>query len=146
LAGVIAAHAAVRSGKNACLEEGSVNEVVYEPLIQLCDRLAEATHAGRVDWTAREDTAFVYQGASAAVEIRSRDRDGEAPFELAIFNPDGGKVDVLVSAWSADEEPAVWNEPLFDLYVAARRRALGVDDIIRDLLVELQTTVAASTK
>jgi hypothetical protein len=68
---------------------------------------------------------------------------GEAPFELAIFNPQGGKVDVLLSAWSADEEPAVWNGPLFDLYQAARRRALGVDELINDLLAEVRTFAAA---
>jgi hypothetical protein len=120
-----------------------VNKVVYEPVIQLCEGLAEATNAGQLEWTAQEDTSFVYRGASGAVEIRSRDRDGEAPFELAIFNPQGGKVDVLLSAWSADEEPAVWNGPLFDLYQAARRRALGVDELINDLLAEVRTFAAA---
>jgi hypothetical protein len=119
-----------------------MEEGVYAPLIRLCEGLAEATVRSQVEWTAREETSFLYQSASGAVEIRSRDRDGEPPFELDVFNSRMEKVDTILSEWSADEEPAAWNQALLDLFRAARRRALGVDKIIDDLLAEVRSTAA----
>jgi hypothetical protein len=112
--------------------------VVYAPLIELCASLTEATAAGLIQWIPREESSFLHEGAKGAVEIRSRDHDGEAPFELILYNPSMEKVDTLLSEWSTDEEAASWNEPFFDLYRAARRRALGVDKMIEDLLAEVR--------
>jgi hypothetical protein len=112
--------------------------VVYAPLIELCAGLTEATAVGGIQWIPREESSFLYEGAKGAVEIRSRDHDGEAPFELILYNPSRDKIDTLLSQWSTEEEAAPWNEPLFDLYRAARRRALGVDTMVQDLLAEVR--------
>jgi hypothetical protein len=112
--------------------------VVHARLIELCASLTEATAAELIQWVAREESSFLYEGANGAVEIRSRDRDGEAPFELIVYNPKMETVDTVLSEWSASEEPAAWNEPLFDLYRAARRRALGVDKLIEALTTEVR--------
>jgi hypothetical protein len=106
-------------------------------LVELCERLAEATALGAVEWTAEEETAFVCKRRSGTVGIRSRDRDGEPPYELVIFNQRGAKVESLLSEWSAEQEPAFWNKAVADLYRAARRQALGVDKLVDDLLGEL---------
>jgi hypothetical protein len=115
----------------------------YTRHVELCERLAGATMLGEVEWTAEKQTAFACKRRSGTVGIRSRDRDGEPPYELVIFDPNGAKVETLLSEWSAEEEPALWNKALADLYRAARRKALGVDRLLDDLLAELPATQPA---
>lgn len=112
-------------------------------LVELCERLAAATLLGAVEWVAEEETAFVSKRRSGSVGIRSRDRDGEPPYQLDIFNRDGSKVESLLSEWTAEQEPAFWNKAVADLYRAARRQALGVDRLLDDLLAELPTAAAS---
>ncbi len=108
-----------------------------ERLIELTGRLKAATDAGQLEWTAEEDTAFLWTAAHGAVGVRSRDGDGEEPYELDVFSAERRKVETLASEWTTDEQPAPWNEAVARLYRAARRHALGVDRILEDLLREL---------
>ena len=109
----------------------------YERLVELSRRLRAATDEGQVEWTAEDDTTFLWSGSSGAISVRSRDGDGEEPFELDVFSATRQKVETLGSEWTADERPAPWNDALTGLYRSARRRALGVDRILEDLLGEL---------
>jgi hypothetical protein len=104
-------------------------------VIVLCDRLAEATLAGEIEWRGADQDRFAWQDVAGSVVIGARDRDGLPPYELAILNPMGEKVEELASALLEDDRPAPWNEPLAELYRAARRSALHADDII-DALVD----------
>ena len=113
-------------------------------LVELCERLAAATMLGAVEWTAEEVTSFVCKRRSGSIGVRSRDRDGEPPYELVIFDRNGAKVETLLSEWSAEQEPAFWNKAVADLYRASRRQALGVDRLHDDRLGELPA--AASTE
>ena len=117
----------------------------YARLVELCERLAAATLEGRVEWEAEEETTFGTAFAAASLAIRSRDRDGEAPYVFDISTPAGTQVETLISEWTETEEPAAWNTALHDLYRAARRQALGVDRILDDLLAELQTATRQET-
>ena len=112
-------------------------EAPYERLVELSKRLRAATDEGQLEWTAEDDTSFVWTGSNGAVSVRSRDGDGEEPFELDVFSATRQKVETLGSEWTEDERPAPWNEALTRLYRAARRKALGVDRILEDLLGEL---------
>ena len=112
-------------------------ESPYERLVELSKRLRVATDAGQIDWTADDDMTFLWTGSSGAVSVRSRDGDGEEPFELDVFGATHQKVETLTSEWTQDEQPAPWNDALARLYRAARRRALGVERILDDLLAEL---------
>jgi hypothetical protein len=112
-------------------------ESPYERLVELSRRLQVATDAGQLAWTAEDNTTFVWAGSSGAVGIRSRDGDGEEPFELDVFGAAKQKVETIASEWTQDEQPAPWNDALARLYRAARRKALGVDRILEDLLAEL---------
>jgi hypothetical protein len=116
---------------------GDMETNPYTRLVELCERLAAATTNGGVDWEVEEETAYLCKRRSGSVAIRSRDRDGEAPYELVIYSPKGEKVESLLSEWSAEEEPAFWNQAMADLYRTARRKALGVDKILDDLFAEL---------
>ena len=112
-------------------------ESPYERLVELSRRLQVATDAGQLEWLAEDNTTFVWTGSSGAVGIRSRDGDGEEPFELDVYGAAKQKVETIGSEWTQDEQPAPWNDALARLYRAARRRALGVDRILEDLLAEL---------
>ena len=112
-------------------------EAPYERLVELSRRLRAATDAGKLEWTAEQDTTFLWSSGRGAVAVSSRDGDGEEPYELEIFTTAGRKVEALGSEWTADEQPAPWNDAVAHLYRAARRSALGVDKILEDLLAEL---------
>lgn len=112
-------------------------ESPYERLVELSRRLSVATDAGQLDWTVEDDTTFLWTGSRGAVSVRSRDGDGEEPFELDVFSAAKQKVETLGSEWTEDERPAPWNDAIARLYRAARRQALGVDRILEDLLGEL---------
>jgi hypothetical protein len=106
-------------------------------LVELCERLAIATAAGELEWTPQEETSFVCERQSVIFRVRSRDRNGEPPYELALFNSDRMKVARLLSEWSSNKEPAFWNDDLAVLYAIAHRQALDVTRLLDDLLAEL---------
>jgi hypothetical protein len=106
-----------------------------EHLTILARRLAEATTARGAHWTLDDEDAFTWAAEQGTVTIASRDRDNEPPYELGVYSPDRQKVDELSSALLDDDRPAPWNDALVELYRAARRSALGADEII-DALIE----------
>jgi hypothetical protein len=103
-------------------------------LTTLAHRLTAATTARSARWQL-DDDVYVWAAKEGTVTIVSRDRDDEPPYELSVLTPGRQKVDELTSALLEDDRPAPWNEALVDLYWAARRSALGADDII-DALIE----------
>ena len=106
-------------------------------LIELCTRLADATRAGSIEWRREGEDEYVWERPEGAVAIAARDRDGQPPYELAIFNGSHEQVDELESALVDDDQPAPWNGPLAELYRVARRSALRADDIIEALFAAI---------
>jgi hypothetical protein len=103
-------------------------------VIVLCERLADATLDGATDWRGGGDDHYLWEREEGTVSIGARDRDGQPPYELAVFNSGGEKVEELASALVDDDRPAEWNEPLAELYRVARRSALHADEIIEALV------------
>ena len=103
-------------------------------VVVLCERLAEATRTRNAEWRRDGEDIFVWQRKQATVSIGSRDKDGQPPYQLVIVNPDGEKLEELASQLVDNDRPAEWNEPLADLYRAARRSALHADEIIEALI------------
>lgn len=112
-------------------------------VIALCERLADATVAGATEWQAAGDDHFTWTRAEGRVSIGARDRDGQPPYEIAIFNTDGERVEELASALADDESPADWNAPIAELYRVARRSALRADEIIDALMSALPMSHAS---
>ena len=106
-------------------------------LLVLCTRLAEATRAGDAEWRRDGEDVFVWEAPEGAVAIGARDRDGQPPYELSVFNVTQEQVEALESALVGDDQPAAWNGPLAELYRVARRSALRADDIIDALVAAL---------
>ena len=111
-------------------------------LIVLSERLADATLDGAEEWSGEGDDHYLWEREEGSVSIGARDRDGQAPFELAVFNSEGEKVEEIESSLDVDDRPAEWNEPLAELYRVARRSALHADEIIEALMNVLPRTEA----
>jgi hypothetical protein len=110
---------------------------LYSRLIELCNRIVAATAAAEVEWQDFNDDRFVLARNAGSVAISSRDKDGEPPYDLSIYNTNGELVESLLSEWLDDDQPARWNQPLADVYRAGRRSALGADRVIDALIQEL---------
>lgn len=106
-------------------------------LVLLCDRLAAATLSRGAEWGIDADDRYVWEHEQGSVSIGARDRDGQPPYELAIFNREGQQVEELASALTDGDRPAVWNGALAELYRVARRSALHADDVIEALIAAL---------
>jgi hypothetical protein len=121
-------------------------ETVNDRLIVLCERLAGTTRAGAAEWRDEGNDTYLWNHAGGAVTIGARDGDGQPPYELAISNPQGLRVEELESALVESDLPAPWNEALADLYRAARRSALKADEIIDALIAALPTDTEGSRR
>jgi hypothetical protein len=111
-------------------------------LALLARRLAEATASRGAQWQFEGDEVFTWGTDQGSVKVASRDRDGEPPYELTVYNPAGEKVDELGSELLAGDEPAPWNEALVELYRVARRSAMRADEIVDALMDALPTDEA----
>jgi hypothetical protein len=110
------------------------NEQDSNRLAKLAQCLLDGTRIRSVEWRLSEPEVYTWGTADGSVTIASRDRDGDPPYELSIFNPDNVKVDTLKSDLLPGDVPATWNGPLAELYAAARRSALRADDLIDALM------------
>ncbi len=120
------------------LTPAAVASLETEQLTTLARRLTAATVTGDAQWQGRDDDCYRWATEAGSVSVASRDRDGEPPYELAVYNTSGEKVDQL-SSELIGEEPAPWNQALSDLYRAARRNALHADEIVEALIGALAT-------
>lgn len=107
-------------------------------VVVLSERLADATHKGGAEWLREGEDVFVWQGEQGSVSIGSRDKDGEPPYQLVVVDSNGEKLEDLTSQLVDNDRPAEWNEPLAELYRAARRSALRADEVIQALIDALE--------
>lgn len=115
------------------LTPAAVARLETQQLTTLARRLTAATVTGDIEWQGREDDCYRWSSRAGSVTVASRDRDGEPPYELAVYNTRDEKVDRLSSELLGDE-PAPWNQALSELYRAARRNALHADEIVAALI------------
>ena len=106
------------------------HELEKQHLSVLAERLVSATSAGNARWEMREPEVYSWTSTKGMVSFASRDRDGEAPYEVTVCNSAGQKVDELTSELLAGDRPAPWNASLAELHRVARRSALRADEII----------------
>ena len=79
-------------------------------LTELANRLVAATTGRAAQWQLEGDDVFVWTAAEGSVTVGSRDRDGEPPYELVVYNPARERVDELTSQLLTDDQPAPWND------------------------------------
>jgi hypothetical protein len=110
------------------------------PLVDLARKLTELTDDGKISWkfTDRSDS-FQYSGHNASVAIRSVGRNGSPPFVMTLYNEKGDVVDIVRGGLDPESgyEP-MWSEEVEDLFLAARRSAYDVGEVVERLLTEIE--------
>lgn len=104
-------------------------------LEELIKRLNLATAKGDLEWQPTDDeTAFVCTFDGPSVELRSKDKDGTAPFILQVLNDKGN----IIESFRSDTGVDPWDDyGLEELYERARRSATNVDDVLDSILRDL---------
>lgn len=115
-------------------------------MIDLVKRLIYATSKGDLQWE-ETDREHAYQAVvgSSTVLVASGDDDGVPPYEVAIFDDNGSRVDSIKSTYyrtsddasSRHRTPAAWNSDLAELHERARRQAADIDRKVDELLDSL---------
>lgn len=97
-----------------------------------------------MQWTAASNlVSFTVNTRKGSVQIRSVDGDGQAPYELLLFNSDGAAIESIETV-TADArlpfstESAPWNDLLNNLYQTARSNAIDLENVIKGILDEVE--------
>lgn len=113
--------------------------MVDEKIAKLVARLHEKTAAGAVGWEKTVDDG-VFQAAFPQFAIRIRpaghDEEGDSLYQLEIYNDDVELVEEVSTMDLQGHVEAPWRR-LHEIYVNARRIAMGVSEAIDTLLSEL---------
>lgn len=111
----------------------------FEKMIQ---RLIQKTDEGTANWqeTSRPNV-FALSLADFSVLLRQVDSEEAVGIDVLveIVNKDGKVIDSVRDVDSVPEfgDPHEWYKRMSDLYKAARRKAMGVDEALDKLLEEL---------
>lgn len=118
--------------------------MVSPELIQLVERLSTKTSVGEIDW--KESIAEnVFQVALSRNSVRLK-REGSATrsplYTIELVNDVGSIVETVTDAELDSDLHGIMDGPYFalmaDMYAAARRRALGADRVLREVLRDLE--------
>jgi hypothetical protein len=117
-------------------------------MIDLLDRLLRRTLDGTIRWIETDrDDQYLYPASTSGVTIeRFYDRnDDDNTYQLTLLNSDGKAVQELATTVIQVDnvwEPQPWNEMLERLFDAARREALGIDELIDKTLQDVEEGVS----
>ncbi len=106
-------------------------------------KLLERTNQDRISWqTTADDQTFLAVLGNSSVSIdEDYDRYGGIVYVLKILNKEGREIERINSNTSSDEHGNTWRSELSELYIKARRVALGVDSQLDSLLQELEADI-----
>lgn len=111
--------------------------MIPESYYDLINKLYVKAEAGQINWqtTAAKNKFIVYfQNFSISLEFE-RSEDQEPDFvTFRIYDNTGHEID---SFWIGSHEIEGWYEKSYQLYSAARRKALRIDDAINSITKEL---------
>jgi len=96
-------------------------------------KLSEMTHAGKVEWEETENEG-IYMVAFRDYAVRIW-RAG-ADYFIGIYNAEGVKIEEVSDVALSDDVSDAYTK-MGDLYEAARRRAMGVEDALDGILDSL---------
>ncbi len=114
--------------------------MISEKIENLLERLLERSRAGSVKWErTAEEGSFRAAFPKYSVSIESYEAEGsKATYQFELFNESG---DLIESATDYFLDKPYYDhrnrDLLEELFVLARRKALGVDEAIDDILQEL---------
>jgi hypothetical protein len=117
-------------------------------MVELAERLLQRTLDNGIRWIDTDhDDQYLYPASTSGVTIeRLEDQYEGTTFQLTLLNADGKAVQELstesVASATGDAEPASWNAILERLFDAARREALGIDNLLDKTLQDVEKGVS----
>jgi hypothetical protein len=107
----------------------------------LAETLLQRTLDHRIAWKIEdaEGGTFSFATNSARIVVEAKDQDGQAPFRLVLQTIEGEEVDTLeqYEQQGTSYKRSPWTQTLEDLFFAARRNALNIDDVLERVFKEL---------
>ena len=106
-------------------------------------KLLERTNQDRISWqtTADEKTFLAVLGSSSVSIDEDYSRSGGRVYVLKVLNQEGREIERISSKIPLAEDVNTSNRELSELYIKARRVALGVDSQLDSLLQELEADI-----
>lgn len=104
-------------------------------LVQVMERLLVRTRDKSVDWKQGSPTAFWHETARATLTVYSQDSDDQAPYVLEVQSNAGTVLARMVRDFTSDP---VEFEDLRTLYEMAKDKALGIAEVLDEVLKELE--------
>lgn len=101
--------------------------------------LLDQTHNRQVRWERLAQADFILRLESASVIVSSVDGDGYRPYAFLVLDSSDEIVEKFQfdSEDDFDAEESLLDDLVVDLYAAARRNALQVDEVLDGLMNEL---------
>jgi hypothetical protein len=113
--------------------------MAYEKIIKLVQTLIQKTNENEIDWETTE-TSDVFQVGfpKYSIRISSEDMDsfGNPHAGISIYNNEGTLIE---HAFDSDFFPPLQADSLRKLHDAARRKAMGVDSALDNILNSLNS-------
>ena len=116
----------------------------YKQQIVLIDRLADKTRSGELDWKpAVEEASYQVSLKKNSVLLRMENSSsGNPSYHLHLFDSNGVDVETF-SDFDIDREmfgeaDRDYYRKMRDLYESVRRRVLGADKVLNDILKSLE--------
>ena len=109
--------------------------------LRVIDILLRATQSNETHWSAVSPDSESYETAvrGHSYIIESVDDDGLSPYVMSIFSiAEGRRISQIVSDDPQNDDEVKVNEELTRLYDIARRRVLGTDEALANLLDDLE--------
>ncbi len=116
--------------------------MAYAKQMALVNKLIELTNVGAIQWKpSLADTMFQISLRDNTLRISLQKRANEPDVEIQLLNGDGDLVesfsDVDLQADSDGFATGGWYSAMFDIYKAARRKALGADKVLDEIMADL---------
>ena len=110
-------------------------------LVTLAKELLDRTKKGLASWEPADPdgSAFFLTTTRAQIVIESMEHDGEPSFRLALLSHEDTEVD-SIEQFTREGDDFIrndWSELLVQLFAAARRNALKVDEVVNSVFDEL---------
>ena len=115
--------------------------MIPEAYSDLLRKLGEKTARDEVNWqTSTDDTTFIvdFKEFSMAIKYRYSERAPSDVFFM-LYDDKGTQIDTF---WADESEPpeSGWYDFCYDIYSAARRKALRINEAIKTITRQLEST------
>ncbi len=110
-----------------------------EQLEKIVMGLVQPTKDRKVEWSTRDGETLTLAIPSGTILLTTRDRDGEPPYKVEIYDASGTAIESFAKAINRAPTPeeADLDTKIKALYAVARRNAMNVDKVLDAIIDDL---------